>query len=650
MTNVSYPGVYIKEVPSGARPIGTASTSTAAFVGTARKGPIDRAVRVTSWQEFQRRFGGFISSGYLAEGVFQFFNNGGRQCYIVRVAGSNPVDASVTLPNRANVVTDGIVISASSPGSWGNSIFVKVDPGTNDSGNTFKLSVYEQSNASDLPGDDDIAAQTPVEVHDDLSVNPASPDYYADRLEQESDFIRARHHANNTAEVAGYHDGGQGPEVTIPADLKFSINVNGDGFQEITLPAAPDLQGIRAVIETAVRALTRNRSTTDQAAFGGFTCTIVTDPSDPTIQRLRLTSGTTGASSSIHIQPSAVDNATEVLKLGPTSGGLSVDGLAPQLPGPGDRHGVFLLGDHPGNAVSGDPIAVPGTDNAATIAVPTSYESAFRRLDKITDVSLLAAPGVPVFDSGVAYCENRPLRDLFFVGETGLTDDEPADAEAFRKGLTKPNTYGAAYFPWIRSPNLAEPGKGTTLYPPSGYMAGLFARIDSTRGVWKAPAGTEATISGATALLYELNDIEQGNLNRIGVNCLRRFNLAGLVSWGARTVHLDPQYMYVPVRRTAIMLRRSIYDGIQWAVFEPNDHRLWSALRLNIGAFMNGLFRAGAFQGQKASDAYFVRCGLGDTMTQGDIDRGMVIVEIGFAALKPAEFVVVSIEQKASQS
>ena len=136
------------------------------------------------------------------------------------------------------------------------------------------------------------------------------------------------------------------------------------------------------------------------------------------------------------------------------------------------------------------------------------------------------------------------------------------------------------------------------MLPPSGFIAGLYSRTDNRRGVWKAPAGTEATINGATALTVELNDTEQDELNKIGVNCLRRFDDTSIVCWGARTVYSDPEFKYVPVRRTAIMLQRSIYDSIQWAVFEPNDHRLWSSLRINIGAFMNGLFRAGAFHGE----------------------------------------------------
>jgi hypothetical protein len=126
---------------------------------------------------------------------------------------------------------------------------------------------------------------------------------------------------------------------------------------------------------------------------------------------------------------------------------------------------------------------------------------------------------------------------------------------------------------------------------------------------------------------------------------------AGHVIWGVRTLatQASPEWRYIPVRRTAIFIEQSIYDGIQWAVFEPNDHRLWATLRGNIGGFMNGLFRLGAFQGEKASDAYYVRCGLGDTMTQADIDAGQVIVEVGFAPLKPAEFVIVRIQQKVIQ-
>ena len=185
--------------------------------------------------------------------------------------------------------------------------------------------------------------------------------------------------------------------------------------------------------------------------------------------------------------------------------------------------------------------------------------------------------------------------------------------------------------------------------PPSGYMAGLYARIDASRGVWKAPAGTEASLNGVVGLAVELNDVQHGNLNPMGVNVIRRFPAAGVVAFGARTISSDPEWKYVPVRRTAIMLRVSIYNGIQWAVFEPNDEPLWSQLRLNIGSFMMTLFRQGAFQGSTPSQAFFVKCDA-ETTTQADIDLGIVNILVGFAPLKPAEFVVVKISQKAGQA
>ena len=176
----------------------------------------------------------------------------------------------------------------------------------------------------------------------------------------------------------------------------------------------------------------------------------------------------------------------------------------------------------------------------------------------------------------------------------------------------------------------------------------MWSKIDGRRGVWKAPAGVETGLLGVAGMQYIVEDGEQDVLNPLGVNCVRALPNFGSVIWGSRTLSTkaNPEWRYVPVRRTAIMMEQSIYGGIQWAVFEPNNHLLWSALRANIGSFMDGLFRSGAFQGEKASDAYFVRCGLGDTMTQGDIDRGQVIVIVGFAPLKPAEFVIVRIQQK----
>ena len=184
-------------------------------------------------------------------------------------------------------------------------------------------------------------------------------------------------------------------------------------------------------------------------------------------------------------------------------------------------------------------------------------------------------------------------------------------------------------------------------------MAGIYARTDSARGVWKAPAGTEAGVRGVTGLAVVLRDPENGVLNPLAVNCIRKFPTTGIVVWGSRTLDgadaRASEWKYVPVRRTALYIEESLVRGTQWAVFEPNGEPLWAQLRLNVGAFMNHLFRQGAFQGQTPRDAFFVKCDR-ETTTQSDILNGIANVWVGFAPLKPAEFVVIKIALKVGQA
>ena len=189
-------------------------------------------------------------------------------------------------------------------------------------------------------------------------------------------------------------------------------------------------------------------------------------------------------------------------------------------------------------------------------------------------------------------------------------------------------------------------------FAPCGAVAGIMARTDVQRGVWKAPAGLAASLSGVQGLTYTMTDRQNGVLNPVGLNCLRTFPVAGHLVWGARTLAgadlLASEWKYVPVRRLALFLEESLFRGTQWVVFEPNDEPLWAQIRLNIGAFMQDLFRQGAFQGSSPRDAYFVKCDR-ETTTQSDINRGVVNILVGFAPLKPAEFVVIKLQQMAGQ-
>jgi phage tail sheath protein FI len=209
----------------------------------------------------------------------------------------------------------------------------------------------------------------------------------------------------------------------------------------------------------------------------------------------------------------------------------------------------------------------------------------------------------------------------------------------------------AVYFPRVRVPDPLNANRPRPL-GASGTIAGLYARTDSARGVWKAPAGTDARLRNVDSLDYLLTDLQNGVLNPLGVNCLRTFPVYGTVAWGSRTLEgadaLASDFKYVPVRRFTLFLEESLYRGTKWVVFEPNDEPLWAQIRLNLGAFMQGLFRQGAFQGTTPREAYFVKCDR-ETTTQDDINRGVVNVVVGFAPLKPAEFVIIRIQQMAGQ-
>lgn len=650
-TVLSYPGVYIEEVSSGVRPIAAAGTSTPAFVGLTEMGPTDRAMRVTNWTEFQKHFGSFITSGYLAHAVFQFFNNGGRQCYIVRVTRSDAAAATVTLQNRAATPIAGLQFQAKNSGAWGNFLYLQIQDGTLNPGNEFRLSIRRQDEVDVVPAD--FANLPALEVHDNLSMDPDAPNFVERVLSQNSNFVNADALATNTSLQRGFHRGAFAPNLPLTTNRNFQINLDYDGFRTIALPAGvaavTDLAAVATAITTAVRALSPLRSSTPPAAYSAFDCTVETVSG---ATRLLLQSGSnTGAGtenlhSSVRIQNAVTDNATALLRLGSNHGGRSEDGLAVRRPA---NVAAIQLGD---NAVVAPVTAVTRGNEGVAALTELSYSNRFTLLDNITDVSLLAVPGVGtsvMVDAGMAYCALRPLRDLFYIGEMTQDHDLPAEAESFRNSLTTPNSYGAVYFPWIKTLDPTGRSAEPILAPPSGYVAGLYARIDATRGVWKAPAGTEATLNGAVGLALDLSDTQHGNLNLINVNCLRRFSGAGIVSFGARTITSDPEYGYVPVRRMAIMLRVSIYNGIQWAVFEPNDEDLWSQIRLNINSFMTNLFRQGAFQGSTPAAAFFVKCDA-ETTTQADINNGVVNVLVGFAPLKPAEFVVIKISQKAGQT
>ncbi|MBE7169319.1 MAG: phage tail sheath family protein [Williamsia sp.] len=261
-----------------------------------------------------------------------------------------------------------------------------------------------------------------------------------------------------------------------------------------------------------------------------------------------------------------------------------------------------------------------------------------------------------VYQNALKVCNDKRAMLIvdppFEWGASSATAVSKAIAGLGTLGLSGKEARNAAlYFPRVKQVDTARGGQVDT-FVPSGIIAGIMAKTDTDRGVWKAPAGIDAALNGIQGLQVNLTDPENGQLNPLGINCLRSFPVTGRVVWGARTLRgadqLADEYKYISVRRTALFIEESLYRGTQWVVFEPNDEPLWAQIRLNVGAFMHNLFRQGAFQGATPREAYLVKCDK-ETTTQNDINLGIVNILVGFAPLKPAEFVIIKIQQLTGQ-
>jgi phage tail sheath protein FI len=660
-----HPGVYIEEIPSGSRPIEAASTSTALIVGYATKGPVGTPTLLFSFDQYVTQFGGimdfhnppigFPAVDYMGHTVRAFFDNGGSKAYITRLVDGTtkvPVAASTklvvplgTTPTPPNIKY--LHIQAVNPGAWADGLQFQAKP-TGATPVRYTLSIGWLDRQNNL-----VAS----EVFTDVSFDPADAvDFVGTQVNGVSTLIKIDPlslsdvpDAQKTPLMIGSLTSGDLSTLTDFAGLDtktFKVKVDpGNAADEVTvtLAAPTTLAEVASLIEAQVhQAATGADSTVDPRV--NFTCKVENN-------RLVLRSGPLGTAALGAVAAVTVTAGTPAN----TDGAATLKLLADAT----KRTGQQAFEQAVIATLSNTLPAVLGGGEDGGLPGSTDYDLIMPPLKKLRDISIILLPGQ-------TWKKNAPGQDIIskFVGHAELMKNrmviiDPADGPPFfdssasflDQGLPS-STYTATYYPWLEVANpyyhaeLRPDRKRTVFIPPSGFAAGVWARTDGRRGVWKAPAGLQATLNGAANTKVKIGDDEQDQFNPVGLNCFRRI-ISDIVIWGSRTLATksDPEWRYVPVRRTAMMLEESIYQGIQWAVFEPNDHRLWSSLRLNIGGFMDTLFRAGAFQGEKASDAYFVRCGLGDTMTQAEIDAGQVIVVVGFAPLKPAEFVIVRIQQ-----
>lgn len=651
MPTYLHPGVYIEELRGGAQPIQAIGTSTAAFVGFARQGPIGTPEFVTRWDDYQSRYGGVFPGDPLdvmGHTVNAFFLNGGSTAYIVRLADGATAASSIVLSPAATDAsnpgaTDPVyVFTATSPGQWGNSIRLTLPTGN--APNTLTAQLY-QPPAPNLP-----AVPALNETYRNVSWTATDRTFLGTLLLGSA--LVGLQVGSAGDYMVGTSISGQLPGTTDfttlnNTGLTVTVNSIARTVAFSGLQTGTNLTQVAAAIQAQV-----TQAPVANPAVENFTAAASGN-------RLILRSGETGANSSVVVSaPSAgVTDACPILMLGAARGGTEQNGeqalLAQLVVQPQGTGGA------PAPATYTFDLA-GGTDGQS--ATEKDYQSVFSQFVKMRDINIICLPGMTwdggtgetVLQDAIAHAEATRSRMVIVDAPDGKELETGSDVNNLQLGTS---TYSALYYPWISVSNPdynaeSNPTAARTVnIPPSGFAAGMWSKIDSRRGVWKAPAGTETGLLGLADLEFIAEDAEQDELNPLGVNCIRRFPGYGQVVWGSRTLatNADPEWRYIPVRRTAMFIEGSIYNGIQWAVFEPNNDQLWSALRASIGSFMDGLFRQGAFQGTTAADAYFVNCGLGSTMTQGDIDAGQVIVLVGFAPLKPAEFVIVRIQQKVGQ-
>ncbi|MCP4463716.1 MAG: hypothetical protein GY819_13050 [Planctomycetaceae bacterium] len=787
---LSYPGVYIQEVPSGVRTITSVATSIAAFFGRADKGPMNKAIRIQSLADFDRKFGAPQSKSDLAYSVRQFFGNGGTDCYVVRLA-SGALTANVTLQDidTNNILT----LSAKSAGSWGNNIRFEIDYGTTNPDETFNLIIVQEEAGNEVKR----------EVVTGISMDPESNRFAPDFITQSSDLVSATLHADaNIGGVADIHDPANSFAGFSQSRLFKTTPIGGFRTEFHTLlTASPNLQinvddrgylpiDLSSVFGAAVPAIDP-ASTWTLAEMKNRLAVVINEQLNAVALDLKVacswkTSGDYSAmrissdaaqKKSVHIRrgdsadfavpmmlgidqggietvrnsnfrpvPTAAfyQDIDELIKLGGLGRdditSISIDGevaisfdfsnktpLATDpwfLDSSGNADGIreklriiseavnsasgskwkaelwgyhlafvakeggvnkipssvtsvtnthlggtkftrnvrrYTLGN---TGTSGFQQTIPKGQAGTNGTAPTESEfigsensqTGFHALDSVDLFNLMIIPGDEEIDEAIyskiwgpasTYCASHRAFLLVDAPVSWTKNNRPevksntGEINNLRASLVK--DHAAVFYPRLEYSR----GGLTKKIGPGGAIAGLMSRTDAARGVWKAPAGIEAGIRNILGVELELTDAENGVLNKKGVNCIRVFP-NGIVNWGSRTLDGDDdfgsEWKYIPVRRLALMIEESLFRGTKWVVFEPNDEPLWSKIRMNIGSYMQSLFRQGAFQGTAPKDAYFVKCDK-ETTTQDDINKGIVNIQVGFAPLKPAEFVVISIQQ-----
>jgi len=668
------PGVYLQEASSGVHSIVGATTSVALFVGPTLTGIDGRRTRIENFGDFTRLFGGLSATSNLSYSVLHFFANGGGEAWVVRVPSAGSSQASIALKsNGASGM--GLTVTALGSGASGNNLYLDIDPfdlgakpfgGAAWDATKFNLVVTDAVSGNSeswgslsTAGTDTRYAETVVDDTGsgsglvEVTVGPAtgSPaapaviptptgSTYSFTLPNKTAFLKPVRVIARVTPLATNGSDGTAIDVELVVFAKDEL-----------YPKTP--QEFRARVAAAINSAVRQAQNPTLAGqefdFGLF--------ESGTLLRVRLGAQPLAAPATRINDATAeiiektkngtYDSLVDLFSIALKSKNVSRYQL-------GNTYASALQFAAPVVGIDGNPAGQPSdTDFLAAIQALETPDPFFNTLCLPDLVRGQAAnPRTPMHANAMA-CYSEAARICGLKHALLLVDPFPGidtinAAENWKStAFTFASTFAAVFFPNIRVDDPLISG-AIRAHPPSGAIAGVIARTDANVGVWQAPAGTEAYLAGAYGPTYVASDAEHGVLNVLGVNVIRQFPIFNTVNFGSRTLDGEDarasEWKYLPVRRTANYILQSLGDGLKWAVHQPNGEALWMQLRMNVNAFMQTLFRQGAFKGTSASEAYFVKCDA-ETTTAADINNGIVNIVVGFAPLRPAEFVVVTLRQ-----
>jgi phage tail sheath protein FI len=656
MPTYDVPGVYIEE-QTGPGVITGVGTSTAAFVGPALRGPLNQARRISSFDEFLQNYAITLSDGslwpyidsprrfYLAHGVRGFFNNGGRQAYIVRIG-----TARATTWDIANQAGEAVFrVRAKQEGIGGDNITVQVQAvnATGAAGravatgsatvqaiNGVQVTVNNAApfRVGDIVTENEAARAEITQIQGNLLTLSATLAGLAN-----GDTLRIANLLNtqNTfrmADTTGIHPGSV---VIIRGDDAANPGNNVDNF---------------AIVESLNRASGFVTLAAAPARANNFNLAAANAPVLIS-QEFRL----------IVTAPPAAAQTYDNLSLEPAHPGYvflavnsdAVEIIAPPAPPTASNFPNRLV-----NAVGNVAITVNGQNDDPAALTAAEFEAGLNVLRDIDEVNLVCVPDAAAHAERVAiqqaminHCLAPKLQDRFAILDSapGVPPSGPGSIEEQRATVESERGFAALYYPWLQvrepiPPTQLRPATPRTIYiPPSGHIAGVYARTDNERGVHKAPANTP--VRDVLGLERQISDGQHGPLNLAGINVLRIFpGSAQVMVWGARTT-VDPDvtdWLYVNVRRLLLFIEESIEEGIRFAVFEPNNLQLWQKLKRTITDFLTRVWRDGALFGDKPEKAFYVRIdeALNPPSTRA---LGRLYIEIAVAPVRPAEFIIVRI-------